>query len=201
DLVGVVGAIKDNLLGDSRGASTITQQLVGNMHPHLIDRSQRTIGRKLEEQAAAREMERNYTKDQILEAYLNQITFGRNWFGVEAASRHYFGKSASQVTLEEAALLAALPKGPALYDPVRHPEAALQRRNLVLSLMADQGFITREEAAAARATPISVAENAGMSAPSGYFVDAVRAEAERAGIPLMSGGYRVFTTLDPALQR
>ncbi len=200
DLVGVVGAIKDNILGDSRGASTITQQLVGNMHPDIIDRTQKTLGRKLAEQAAAREMEKHYTKDQILEAYLNQISLGRGWFGVEAAARHYFGKSAAKVSLDEAAMLAALPKGPALYDPARHPEAAFNRRNLVLTVMADQGLITRAEANAARAKPLVVAPNAGMSAPSDYFVDAVRAEAHRAGISLLGGGYRVFTTLDPALQ-
>jgi penicillin-binding protein 1A len=76
DLKGIAAAIKDNLLGDSRGASTITQQLVGNMHPDIIDRSDRSIGRKLKEQAAAREMEKHYNKEQILEAYLNQIEFG-----------------------------------------------------------------------------------------------------------------------------
>ena len=200
DLVGVVGAIKDNILGDSRGASTITQQLVGNMHPHLIDRSKRTLARKLEEQGAAREMEKHYTKDQILEAYLNQISFGRGWFGVEAAARHYFGKTAANLSLEEAATLAAMPKGPALYDPIKNPAAAKQRRNLVLSVMADQGYITRAEANAARAKPLITAPNAGVSAPSEYFNDAVRAEAEKAGINLSAGGYRVFTTLDPAMQ-
>jgi penicillin-binding protein 1A len=176
-------------------------QLVGNMHPHLVDRSQRTIARKLAEQAAAREMERHYSKDQILEAYLNQISFGHGWLGVEAASRHYFGKNASRLTLDEAAMLAALPKGPAIYDPVRHPEEAIKRRNLVLSLMLDQGYITRAEADSAKAKPLVTVPDGGVSAPSGYFVDAVRAAAERVGINLMSGGYRVYTTLDPALQR
>ena len=95
DVVGIASALKDNLLGGSRGASTITQQLVGNMHPDIIDRSDRSIGRKLREQSAAREMERRYSKAQILEAYLNQIGFGRGWFGVDAAARHYFGKPAS----------------------------------------------------------------------------------------------------------
>jgi penicillin-binding protein 1A len=98
-------------------------------------------------------------------------------------------------------MLAALPKGPALYDPVRHPEEALKRRNLVISVMEDQGFITKEESAAARERPLVVASGLGMSAPSEYFVDAVRDDAERAGIDLMSGGYSVFTTLDPSLQQ
>ena len=166
DLVGIAGAIKDNLLGASRGASTITQLLVGNMHPEIIDRRDRTISRKLREQQAAREMEKRYTKQQILEAFLNQINFGSNWFGVEAASRHYFGKSASQVTLAEAASLAALPKGPAIYDPIRHPARNKERRDIVLTLMAQQKYITEAQAAAAKREPVRVARNAGMSAPS-----------------------------------
>ena len=87
DLVGIAGAIKDNILGDRRGASTITQQLVGNMHPDIIDRRDTSPGRKLREQAAAIEMEKHYSKEQILEAYLNQIGFAHGWYGIEAASR------------------------------------------------------------------------------------------------------------------
>ena len=82
DVVGIAGAIKDNILGGRRGASTITQQLVGNMHPDEIDRTDRSLGRKIKEQAAAREMERHYSKEQILEAYLNQIGFGHGWYGI-----------------------------------------------------------------------------------------------------------------------
>jgi penicillin-binding protein 1A len=101
DLVGVAGALKDALRGRVRGASTITQLLVGNMHPDVIDRSDRTIGRKLREQQAAREMERHYTKDQILEAFLNQVHFGRRYYGIESAARHYFGKPAARLTLDD----------------------------------------------------------------------------------------------------
>jgi membrane carboxypeptidase/penicillin-binding protein len=132
DVVGIAGALKDNIFGERRGASTITQQLVGNMHPTLIDRTDRSLGRKLNEQAAAREMEKHYSKDQILEAYLNQIPFGHGWYGVESAARHYFGKSASKLTLAEAASLAAMPKGPALYDPLKYPDRVRQRRNVVM---------------------------------------------------------------------
>lgn len=201
DLVGIAGALRDAVRGNVRGASTITQQLVGNMHPDLVDRSDRSIVRKLREQAAAREMERHYTKEQILEAYLNQIHFGHRWYGVEAAARHYFGKKASQLSLAEAATLAALPKGPALYDPIAHPDRARARRNLVLSLMAEQGYITKQQAEAAKREPLKVAPGAGFSAPSMYFVDVVRIQAQRAGFPVGSGGYRIHTTLDPALQR
>lgn len=201
DVVGIAAAIRDNILGASRGASTITQQLVGNMHPTLINRADRTLSRKVREQIAAREMERHYTKNQILEAYLNQIHFGRNWYGIEAAARHYFGVSARELSIAEAASLAALPKGPALYDPIRHPGRNKNRRDAILGLMADQGYITATQAAAARAEPVHVAPNAGMSVAAPYFVDAARQAVEGAGIPIGEGGYRITTTIDPALQR
>ena len=151
DIVGIAGAIKDNILGDRRGASTITQLLVGNMHPDIIDRTDRTLGRKLREQTAAREMEKRYTKAQILEAFLNQISFAHGWYGIEAAARHYFGKGASQLTLAEAATLAAMPKGPELYEPVKYPARVKARRNTVLALMAQQGYITAAQSRAAQA--------------------------------------------------
>ncbi|HJQ11945.1 MAG TPA: PBP1A family penicillin-binding protein [Gemmatimonadaceae bacterium] len=200
DVVGIAGALKDNIFGERRGASTITQQLVGNMHPTLIDRSDRSIGRKLSEQAAAREMEKHYNKEQILEAYLNQIPFGHGWYGVESAARHYFGKSASKLSLAEAAALAAMPKGPALYDPLKYPDRVRQRRNVVLTLMADQGFITQTQAKAAQAARLVTEPNAGYSAYSPWYVDVVRVQATRAGIPVMQGGYRIYTGLDPVLQ-
>jgi penicillin-binding protein 1A len=200
DVVGIAGALKDNIFGERRGASTITQQLVGNMHPTIIDRSDRSLGRKLNEQAAARQMEKHYTKAQILEAYLNQIPFGHGWFGVESAARHYFGKSASKLSIAEAAALAAMPKGPALYDPLKYPDRVRRRRNVVLSLMADQGYITDAQAKAAQATPITTAPNGGYSAYSPWFVDVVRTQATRAGIPVNDGGYRIYTSLDPVLQ-
>jgi penicillin-binding protein 1A len=205
DVVGIAGAIKDNLLGSSRGASTITQLLVGNMHPDLIDRRDRSgisgLERKLREQSAAREMERHYNKEQILEAFLNQISFGHGWYGIESAARHYFGKPASQLTLAEAATLAAMPKGPAIYDPAKYPDRSKNRRDAILGLMAEQKYISAADAAAAKAEPVRTVSDGGVSAPSPYFVDVVRAQAERAGIPVSSGGFRIYTTLDPALQR
>jgi penicillin-binding protein 1A len=200
DVVGIAGALKDNIFGERRGASTITQQLVGNMHPDLIDRTDRSLGRKLSEQSAAREMEKHYTKEQILEAYLNQIPFGHGWHGVESAARHYFGKSASKLSLAEAAALAAMPKGPALYDPLKYVDRVVRRRNVVLSLMADQGYITPDQAARAKASPLVTTPNGGYSAYSPWFVDVVRVQATRAGIPVMRGGYRIYTSLDPVLQ-
>lgn len=201
DMLGIASAIKDNLLGGSRGASTITQQLVGNMHPEIIDRTDRSLSRKVREQAAAREMEKHYTKNQILEAYLNQISFGRGFYGIEAAARHYFGKSASRLSIAEAASLASLPKGPAIYDPVRYPDRNTNRRDAIIGLMEEQGFITAEQARAAKAEPLRTAPNLGQSVSAPYYVDAVKARLERAGIPVGNGGYTILTTLDPALQR
>jgi penicillin-binding protein 2D len=206
DLIGVAGALKGKLLegitGKNRGgASTITQLLVGNMHPDQIDRRDVSLGRKLREQEAAREMERHYTKEQILEAFLNQINFGHGWYGVESASRHYFGKSATRLSLAEAATLAALPKSPVGYDPIRYKPRAKARRDLILGLMAEQGYITARDAARARAEPVVTAPDAGMAAPADYFVDAVRQAAQNAGVNLLSGGFRVYTTADVALQR
>ena len=201
DLYGIAGAMKDNMLGGSRGASTITQQLVGNLHPDLVDRRDRSISRKLREQKAAREMERHYNKEQILEGYLNAISFGHGWFGVEAAARHYFGKTAARLTLAEAASLAALPKGPAIYDPARHPDRNKNRRDAILDLMVTQGFVTRAQAAAAKAQPVVTAPSSGMTAYAPYFVDVVRTQLERAGIPVGQGGFRITTSLDGALQR
>src|SRR4029079_12383508 len=196
DVKAVLGVIKGKILNQNRGGgSTITQQLVGYMHPDIIDRSKVSgtegISRKLHEQSAAREMERHYSKDQILEAYLNQINLGRGWYGVEAASRHYFGHPAAKLTLAEAATLAGLPKSQPYYDPIGHPDVAKQRRNLILQKMAEQGYITGELADKAKLEAIVSAANGGMAAASGSFVDAVRQQAERAGLPVMNGGYRL----------
>lgn len=206
DLIGVAGAIKGKILegitGDHRGgASTITQQLVGNMHPDQIDRRDLSLARKLREQQAAREMERRYSKEQILEAYINQINFGHGWYGVESAARHYFGKTASRLTLAEAATLAALPKTPVGYDPTRFPDKAKARRDLILGLMAQQGFITPQVAERTKQEPVTTVKDGGTSAPAQYFVDAVRQAAERLGVNVATGGFRVYTTLDPPLQR
>jgi membrane peptidoglycan carboxypeptidase len=201
DVVGIAGAIKDNILGGSRGASTITQQLVGNMHPDLVDRRDKSISRKLREQSAARQMEKHYSKAQILEAYLNQINFGHGWYGIESAARHYFGKAASQLSLAEAASLAALPKGPAIYDPSKYPDRNRNRRDAILALMVGQKFIKSGDAAVAKGQSVATVANGGMSAPSPYFVDVVKSQVEKAGVQLMQGGYRIYTTIDPGLQR
>src|SRR5450759_3897027 len=96
----------------------------------------------IRDRSAATEVEKHYTKQQILEAYLNQVDLGHNWFGVESAARHYFGISAAQLSIAQAASLAALPKSPPLYDPIRHPDQNKIRRNVILDLMAEQKLIS-----------------------------------------------------------
>lgn len=198
DLVGIAGALKDAVKGDIRGASTITQLLVGNMHPDIIDRRDMSPVRKLREQQAAIEMEKHYNKEQILEAFLNQISFGRGAFGIEMASRQYFGKGAAELTLAEAASLASMPKSPVLYDPARNPDRNRLRRNTVLALMAEQGYITPAQRDAAQKEPIKTVVASAASAP--WVVDVVRVQLERAGVPVAAGGLRIHTTIDPALQ-
>jgi penicillin-binding protein 1A len=199
-----MGAIRDNILRGfgSRGASTITQQLVGAMFPDQVDRREITISRKVREAELARALERRHTKAEILEAYLNYINFGHGWYGVAAAARHYFGKSATSLSLAEAALLAALPKSPVQYDPRAYPGAALRRRNLVLQRMADQGYITPSELRAAQTTPLRVARDEGYSVRAPYMVEAVRQwMADRHGLTAVNtAGFTVVTTVDPALQ-
>ncbi len=202
DYTGMAGVLKDVVTAKRvRGGSTITQQLAGIMHPDIIDRRERSVSRTLRQQSAAKEMEKHYTKQQILEAYLNQVDLGHNWFGIESAARHYFGISAAQLSLAQSASLAALPKSPPLYDPIRHPDQNRIRRNVILDLMAEQKLISVDAAAKAKLDPVVTAPNNGVSVPASYFVDAVRAEAERAGIPILNGGYRIWTTLEIPLQQ
>ena len=202
DYTGMAGVLKDVVTAKRmRGGSTITQQLAGIMHPDIIDRREVSLSRTLRQQSAAKEMEKHYTKQQILEAYLNQVDLGHNWFGIESAARHYFGLSAAQLSLAQSASLATLPKSPPQYDPIRHPEANRIRRNTILDLMAEQKLISVDAAAKAKLDPVVTAANNGVSVPANYFVDAVRAEAERAGIPIINGGYRIWTTLEIPLQQ
>jgi 1A family penicillin-binding protein len=202
DMVGVLGAVRDNILHGfgSRGASTITQQLIGAMG--YVDRSDISPGRKLREWDYARQLERRHTKAEILEAYINWINFGNAWYGVEAASRHYFGKSARDVTLAEAAVLAALPQSPVHFDPRTNPAAAVRRRNLVLQRMEEQRYITAAQRRAAAATPLRVVPDNGFSVRAPYVVEWVRQWlVDRYGIATVNnGGLTVVTTVDPALQ-
>ena len=185
---------------DAAGGSTITQQLAGNMFASSVNRREISVRRKLREMKVAFALERAYTKEEILEAYLNQINFD-GIYGIQAAARHYFGKEASGLNLPESALLATLPVSPARYNPVRHPDRAVRRRNLILRLMANQEMITMAEAEAAKAYPIQLREGAGEGAGAPYFVEWVRQQLyRRYGTDIYEKGLRVYTTLDPELQ-
>ena len=183
------------------GGSTITQQLARNQFTDRIGFDVSPL-RKAKEAKVARDIERIYAKDEILEAYLNQINFGHGWYGIETASQNYFGKPASQLNLPEAALLAALPKAPTRYSPILNPEAALSRRNLVLDLMARQGYISVTEAEAAKAYPLPRSRNIERGneiAP--YFAEWVRQMLDdRFGQDLYRAGFRIYTTLDLDMQ-
>src|SRR5207245_936493 len=160
-----------------QGFSTITMQLARNIFPEEISR-EKTLTRKLKEARVAVEIERNFPKDTILQLYLNQINLGAGAHGVEAAAQIYFGKHAQQLNVAEAATLAALPKLPAFYNPRTHPERAVRRRNVVLGLMQDQGFLTAEAAELWQAYPLLLTGNRpnyGDVAPS--FVESLPAGA------------------------
>jgi penicillin-binding protein 1A len=204
----VWGALWANLRSRAyeQGFSTITMQLARNVFAERIPARERTLSRKLLEVRAARAIEDEYSKPQILELYLNHVYFGNGARGIEAAARHYFGATTRSLSLPQGALLAALLKGPALYDPRRHPDRARERRDLVLTLMEQQKRITAADAAAARKAPLGVLSRsrAGRSddGPAPHFVEQVRRELEeRFGEELYDEPLRIHTTLDLAAQK
>jgi len=201
NLVRAVEAAYRDLHEDQRaqGASTITMQLARN----LFLSSEKTYGRKLQEIFLSMQIERRFTKQQIFELYANQIYLGRGTYGFEAGSEYYFSKHVRDLTLPEAALLAALPKGPEYYSPVRYPERALKRRNLVLSEMLQDGKITRAQADAAKSAPLGLHIEAPPNSIAPYFVEEVRRQLEKEyGVEEVHGaGLRVYTTLDLGLQQ
>ena len=183
------------------GASTITQQLARNILLSPVERTQRTLFRKVREAILAAEITRRYPKDTILEIYLNEIFYGNLAYGIEAAAETYFGKSADQLGLAEAALLAGLPQSPALYDPYVNPNAAKGRQVVVLQLMVEAGYVTPAQAEAAKAARLEyVPQRFPIRAP--HFVMYVRQllEQKYGAEALYKGGLRVYTTLDPRLQ-
>jgi penicillin-binding protein 1A len=189
------------LMHDRRlvGASTITQQVAKN----FLLSSEVSIERKLKEALLAIRMERAFTKDQILELYLNQIYLGVGSYGVAAAAINYFDKSLDELTTSEAAFLAGLPKAPSWYDPGRRPEAARARRDWVIGRMLDVGFIDRDEAERAVAEPLVMRQRAPTELVSAdYFAEEVRRElVERHGEQfLYQGGLSIRTTVSPTLQ-
>src|SRR5256885_2023452 len=203
DYVRILGAIKADLLSLrwAQGFLTITSELAGNIFPEEISREKK-LTRKLKEARVAIEIEHSFPKDSILQLYLNQIDLGAGSHGVEAAAQVYFGKSARQLNVAEAATLAALPKAPAFYNPRTHPDRAVRRRNAVLSLMRDQEYITPEEAELWKAYPLVLTANRtnyGDVAP--YFVEWLRQQLDaRFGRDLYEGGLRIYSTLDLDMQ-
>jgi penicillin-binding protein 1A len=202
DWVRVGGSIKNLLMlhGLSQGFSTITMQLARNLFPDEIkadERGVRGIPRKVREIRVAMALEKRFTKNEILELYLNKINLGNSAYGVEAAAERYFGKSAASVNVAEAAMLAALPKAPGEYNPRKHPLAAVRRRNLVIEAMRDNGNLTAEEAEGWKAFPLTLSARSDYQDVAEYFVEYVRQIVQaRFGSELYTGGLRIYTTLD-----
>ncbi len=201
DMFGILRATVRNLRAGRivQGASTITQQLVRNLFI-MFDVS---MSRKIKEGILAIKIERTYSKDEILEMYLNQIYFGSGAYGVEAAAREFFGKSAADLTLSESALLAGIPKNPRDYSPHYGLDRALQRRTVVLNAMVDAGKLSRAEADSAALVPVKIGDAAEGEQFAAYFLETVRRylESKYGADRLYHDGLQVYTTLDPYLQR
>jgi len=205
DLRGIARAVLSVFRGDRvQGGSTLTQQLVKN----FFLTPERTLERKATELVMAVLLEIHYGKEEILETYLNEIYLGqdrdRAIHGVGLAALHYFGKPVQHLTLAESALLVGLARGPAYYDPYRHPQRALERRNLVLRETREQNYTTMEQYAAARATPLGVNPKPGVgTSPHPAFLQLVHRQLRREydESDLRSEGLRIFSTLDPRVQR
>jgi penicillin-binding protein 1A len=185
--------------GRVQGASTLTMQLARN----LFLSPDRSFHRKVQETMLAIQIERHFTKPQIFTLYANQIFLGHGVYGFEAASEFYFSKPARKLTLEEAALLAGLPKGPTVYSPINHPDRAQKRRNLVINAMLEDGKITAAQAADARSAPVvlHLAHDPNSLAP--YFVEEIRRylEGKYGADQVHEGGLKVYTSLDVDLQK
>ena len=206
DYYGIGRALLQNLHAYGKGerlvgASTITQQVAKN----FLLTNEQSFDRKIKEAILALRIEQAYSKDKILELYLNEIFLGLGAYGVAAASLHYFDKSVHELTLAEAAYLAALPKGPNNYNPFRYPDRAIERRNWVIDRMVENGYATAAEGEAAKKEPL--ASRTGLPAPRIFAADYFAEEVRRAAHPtcmarttLYEGGLSVRTSLDPGLQ-
>ncbi|WP_053365434.1 transglycosylase domain-containing protein [Bacillus sp. FJAT-27245] len=204
DLIGISRAFFRNLIagGVVEGGSTITQQLTKNA---ILD-DEKTYSRKLKEAFLAREIEKEYSKDEILQMYLNTIYFGDGAWGINRAAKKYFGKEAKDLTLAESAMLAGLIKAPSALNPYKHLDKALDRRNVVLGMMAKHGFITNEEADKAKQEKVTLVDKSvdPFNGKYPYYVDAVFEEAINTyGFTqdeLLTSGYKIYTELDPKMQ-
>jgi penicillin-binding protein 1A len=185
--------------GYIEGASTITQQLARN----VLLTQKKAITRKIQEVFLAVSLERNYTKDEILERYMNQICFGHGTYGVEAASRFYFGKSITELQLHQIALLAGIPKNPTGYSPYFNPAAAKVRRALVLSQMVKYNSITQQQADAVKNMPLDIIPLSAVKRRAPFFTDYIiqRLHGIIEEDALRTGGYKIYTTIDPGIQQ
>ena len=201
--------VKNLLTFSHEGASTITQQLAKNLY-NLKNKNEtifETIIRKIREWITAVQIEKTYTKREILQLYLNVSYFGRSAYGIESAARVYFGKTGKELTLPESAMLIALLKSSSYYDPVKHPENALARRNLVMHNMVVNGMLSEEKYKELKEKPIVLASEkiGGNSSISPYFMEYVRqqmeAMADKYGYDLYRDGLNIYTTLDSRMQK
>ncbi len=211
DYIRIAGAVWANVraVGFAEGFSTITMQLARNVFPEQLPARSKassamaSLTRKFREAKVARELETRFSKERILELYLNQIALGSGAYGVESAAQRYFGRPINELTVAEGAMLAALPKAPSRYNPRRFPDRAIQRRNTVLELMRREGALSDADASVAKAYPLRLFRpqrgGAGEIAP--YFVEWVRAElVRRFGRQAYEQGLRVMTSLDLDMQ-
>jgi penicillin-binding protein 1A len=204
DPIRIIGAAWKNLTTDKvEGGSTLTQQLAKN----LFLSKEQTLKRKVNEWALALQIERYYTKNQIMELYANHTFLGANAYGIEAGAETYFGKQAKDLTIGEAALLAGIPKAPSEYSPTANAAKAKERRDLVLDLMARHGFATQSEVDAAKAKPIQLADTAyyqsqPRSSAFDYPVESVRQDLEdKYTTRVAQGGLSVYTTINVEAQK
>ena len=201
DLRGIARAAYANFRRNRivEGGSTITQQLA----KVLFLTPDRSFERKVKEALLALELEKRYSKDRLLEIYLNQIYLGHGAYGVEAAARTYFGASVQELTLPQAALVAALPRAPGNYSPFEHPDVARKRRAVVLARMVEQGYITSEQAKRATAAPLGLVAPERRRGTGQYFLEYLQQtlEAKFGTDQVYKGGLSVYTTLNPVMQR
>ncbi len=199
DFIGIIRALYQDLRTRSiaQGGSTITQQLA----KMLFLRPERSIKRKLKEAAISIQIEKRYTKDEILGLYLNQAYFGTRAYGLEAAAQTYFGKSADTLSIAEAAALASLPKAPSQYSPFKNPDKAKERRSVVLHSMLQHRFISQAQYEEAEREPVpSVPHFRKYEAP--YFIEMVRQELEaQFNNELYTAGYKIYSTIDYWMQK
>ena len=198
----IAGALARNVRAGryAQGFSTITMQLARNVFSNRISR-EKTLLRKVKEARVARAIEEKYSKDKILELYLNQIYLGNGAYGVETAAQRYFGKSIKDVSVAEAAMLAGLPKGPERYNPRRFADRAILRRNTVLEVMRKEGVISSADASLAKAYPLQLGQRTESGDVAPYFVEWVRQQLEEHfGKRLYDEGLKVYTSLDVEMQ-